>query len=237
MKKLIEIKNKNIGVGKQKGFTLVEMMVAVGLFAIVMLVTTSVILSVINGNRKVQSINSVVNNLNFSIESMVRDIKTGYWYMCVDYYSDGNSFTDLASFKDDYYLRQLTTGSPYSCKNVPQPIKHIAFISTLSGQPKIVQYTFTPGSGTTTPGKISKISYDDSVGSAVSSPITTPDINVKKVDFYINNPPPKTGVSKSLAAQPDVFLVIKGNTKTGSRDTDVSAFNLQTYISQRLLNI
>lgn len=61
----------------QKGFTLIEMMVSVALFSIVLVVALGAILTVLDSNRKAQTLTSVMNNLNFALESMTRSIKTG----------------------------------------------------------------------------------------------------------------------------------------------------------------
>ena len=72
----------NTPIKTQKGFTLIEMMVSVALFAIIMAIGAGAILSIINGNRKAEALSSVVNNLNFAVESMTRDMKTGNNYQC-----------------------------------------------------------------------------------------------------------------------------------------------------------
>ncbi len=87
MKLFIRTKNntKELAMGANnsiKGFTLIEVMVSVTLFAMVMTLSLGAILSIIDGNKKAQAINSVANNLNFAVDSMVRDIKTGYSYSC-----------------------------------------------------------------------------------------------------------------------------------------------------------
>ena len=68
---------------RKKGFTLVEMIVAVGLFTIVTLVVIGALLSIVDANRKAKSLQSVMNNLNFALESMVRTIRTGSDYQCL----------------------------------------------------------------------------------------------------------------------------------------------------------
>ncbi|MFQ5661816.1 MAG: type II secretion system protein J [Candidatus Paceibacteria bacterium] len=65
-----------------KGFSLVEMLVAVALFASVMLIGVGALLSLIDANRKAQSLNSVINNLNFALESMSRNMRVGTTYHC-----------------------------------------------------------------------------------------------------------------------------------------------------------
>jgi prepilin-type N-terminal cleavage/methylation domain-containing protein len=64
------------------GFTLVEMIVAIGLFSVVMLVAVTALLSLIDANRKAQALQSVINNLNISIEGMTRAVREGSNYRC-----------------------------------------------------------------------------------------------------------------------------------------------------------
>ena len=66
--------NKNL---PQKGFTLIEMMVSVSIFAIVVMISMGAIFTVVDSNKKAQSLKSVMNNLNFALETMTRTIKTG----------------------------------------------------------------------------------------------------------------------------------------------------------------
>jgi len=65
---------------KSRGFTLVEMIVAVALFAIVMLVCVGALLALVGANRKVHALQSVMNNLNVTLDGMVRDIRMGSLY-------------------------------------------------------------------------------------------------------------------------------------------------------------
>jgi prepilin-type N-terminal cleavage/methylation domain-containing protein len=66
----------------KKGFSLVEMLVAVALFSGVMIIAVGALLSLIDANRKAQAINSVMNNLNFALENMSRNIRVGSTYHC-----------------------------------------------------------------------------------------------------------------------------------------------------------
>lgn len=65
-----------------QGFSLIELMVSVALFAIVMTVSVGTLLALIDANRKAQSLKSVINNLNFSIDSMGRSLRTGQSFYC-----------------------------------------------------------------------------------------------------------------------------------------------------------
>lgn len=67
---------------KQRGFTLIELMVSVAIFAIVMTIALGALLAISTADRKAETLASVMNNLNFAAESMTRNIRTGYDYDC-----------------------------------------------------------------------------------------------------------------------------------------------------------
>ncbi len=67
-----------------RAFTLIEVMVAVSIFATVMLVATGAVFSIVEANKKAHSLKSVMTNLNFALESMSRDMRVGSQYECSD---------------------------------------------------------------------------------------------------------------------------------------------------------
>ena len=79
----LEIENWKLKISaKQGGFTLVEMLVAVGLFVLIVSFSLGALLSIFDANRKAQSSKTVVDNLNLTIENMVRTIHFGSNYYC-----------------------------------------------------------------------------------------------------------------------------------------------------------
>lgn len=66
----------------KRGFTLVELIIAVGLFAIVMLLTSGAYFIILSVNQRVQSMASGIDNASSAFESMVRDIRSGKTYDC-----------------------------------------------------------------------------------------------------------------------------------------------------------
>lgn len=79
-----------------RGYTLIELIVAMGLFAFVMMLSSGAYLLMIGLNRQAQGIATGINNLSFAIETMTRDIRTGRNYSCGglgDCSLGGNSFT------------------------------------------------------------------------------------------------------------------------------------------------
>jgi prepilin-type N-terminal cleavage/methylation domain-containing protein len=67
---------------KKSGFTLVELMVSVSVFVVIMVISMGSILSIFDANRKSQSLRTVMDNLNFTLEAMTRTIRFGTNYHC-----------------------------------------------------------------------------------------------------------------------------------------------------------
>lgn len=100
------------------GYSLVELLVAMSIFLVAVIVGVGVVLAVVNYNKRVQGMTAVMNNLNFALESMSRDIRTGTRYYCGtrtggnvtatrDCTATGNpvlSFTDEDGVGRYYYL-------------------------------------------------------------------------------------------------------------------------------------
>lgn len=67
-----------------RGFSLIEILVSIAIFSVVMVAAAGALLTTIDANHKAQAIQSVMNNLNFALESMSRAIRTGDTYHCGD---------------------------------------------------------------------------------------------------------------------------------------------------------
>ncbi len=65
-----------------RGFTLVEMIVSIGLFTIVLFVASSSFLTVINADRKSRTTRIAMDNLAVTLEDMTRRLRTGTAYEC-----------------------------------------------------------------------------------------------------------------------------------------------------------
>ena len=66
----------------KKGFTLVELIIAVTLFTVIASFSIGSVLSIFDAHRRAQSTKTVVDNLNLSIESMARNVRFGENYYC-----------------------------------------------------------------------------------------------------------------------------------------------------------
>jgi prepilin-type N-terminal cleavage/methylation domain-containing protein len=215
------IKTNKILSQNKKGFTLIEVMVSVSLFVVVMTLSLGAIMSIIDGNKKAQAVNNVANNLNYSVESIVRDIKTGYAYTCQ---IDGANNPIVPESASSNII--LTN----SCGSIIAPRHSIALVSTITGSKRgVIYYLDSATINGTTTGVIYKAT---NLGGTISapSPVTSPEVNITKLDFYVDNPN-----SSEYTGQPRIFLIIKGTATINP--TPASDFTIQTLISQRNLNL
>lgn len=67
---------------KQNGFSLVEMLVAIGIFMTIMTVAITALISIISANRKAQAIKSTIDSVTFAVEDISKDMRVGYGYWC-----------------------------------------------------------------------------------------------------------------------------------------------------------
>lgn len=79
----------------RNGFTLIEMLVAVGALSFVILISLSSFLAVLNAQKKTAGIQNIQENLIFSMEMMLREIRTGTFYYCG--YGSGSNTNDCQS--------------------------------------------------------------------------------------------------------------------------------------------
>ncbi|OHA19498.1 MAG: hypothetical protein A3C08_02030 [Candidatus Taylorbacteria bacterium RIFCSPHIGHO2_02_FULL_47_18] len=111
---------------KNGGFTLIEMIMSVAVFTVVALIAAGALLAIADANRKAQAFKSVVNNLNFALESVARNLRTGSGYSSSDFsrgdcslgYTDGISFISQDGERIEYYInetqiiRKVANGNP-----------------------------------------------------------------------------------------------------------------------------
>ncbi|MBI2409591.1 prepilin-type N-terminal cleavage/methylation domain-containing protein [Candidatus Kaiserbacteria bacterium] len=92
---------------RPRGYTLIELIIAVGIFALVMTLAGGAYLIVIGVNRQVHAMTTGINNLSYALDTMARNIRTGTGYRC----GSGNctdgpsfSFTDQSGRSVTYSL-------------------------------------------------------------------------------------------------------------------------------------
>ncbi len=72
----------------RRAFTLVEMIVALGIFSVVAVVALGALVKIISANKKAQTLQASITNLNFALDAMSRDMSVG-----TNYHLDTVDFT------------------------------------------------------------------------------------------------------------------------------------------------
>lgn len=67
---------------ESQGFTIIELIVSIGIFTVVAVAAVAALTSVIDANRRTRALTEANNNLNFVLQSMVREIRNGFNYGC-----------------------------------------------------------------------------------------------------------------------------------------------------------
>lgn len=113
----------------RRGYTLIELVVAVGIFALIMSLAAGAYLIMISAGRSAQATATGINSLAFALEDMTRSVRTGTGYNCNNpgggnCSSGGNSFyfTDASGNAVSYSRSVSSTycGTATAClvKNV-----------------------------------------------------------------------------------------------------------------------
>jgi prepilin-type N-terminal cleavage/methylation domain-containing protein len=141
------------------GFTLIELMVSLMIFSIVVLAAIGSLYTVNNASRKARAMQTVLDNLTFSIESISRTIRTGSSVAC----GGGNGSLNC-SFDDQI------------------PSTSIIIDSTF-GVSQFVEYRLSNSVNGT--GLIEKRVQENGVWSDWAA-ITSPEINIQNLSFYVD---------------------------------------------------
>lgn len=221
----------------QHGFTLIEMIVSLGLFSVVITIALGALLMLINSSSQLQNKQSVLTNLSFALDSMTREIRTGTNYFCWSNNSNSSSVFTVPAllrniFNDANDIDVLGTrtavcnqgrysGTPGNFNNY----HGLSFIEggdsvTASSSVRIL-YFFDK-----TQGKIFR-----RVGAGAAQPITSAGIFVSDFDLFTTKSGPLFGTSADRD-QPTVTLYIRaGETATSEQ------FTIQTTVTQRTLDL
>ena len=211
---------------ERKGLTLLEMIVAFGIFSAAMITAVGILIGVSQANQKSEGGQAVIDNLRFSLELITREMRTGIdftivketdrHHLCQVAGSDGIEFIDKnvpagEGKRRYYYLAdRFPTDSP---NGTPDTIFRIALNNE------------TPITATT--ADCTAINIQNAVGGAV--PFTSGDTLVEKFKIKLEGSGPD-----SSDGQPRVTLSLGVKSPRQRLQTD-SLMNLQTTVIQRLL--
>ncbi len=206
---------------KNRGFTLIELMVSVAIFAVIMVISLGALLSISTADKKAENIASVMNNLNFAVESMTRNIRTGYNYYCQ---ASGGADVDG------------------DCTTSPGA----TYIKFTAANGDAVTYRYSNDATTCQQSGPVKGCIVRTINGAALTPITAPEVVVTSLDgsasglnIYLRGSLPGSprfigGPTDSL--QPNAVIIVTGYVVTGyvANQQQQANFNIQTSVTQRL---
>jgi type II secretory pathway pseudopilin PulG len=204
----------NIGVSslRERGFTLVEMLVSIAVFMSVMVIAIGSLVSIINSNKKAQSIKSLTDNITFALDSISRNMRVGTDYKC------------------------KATDSPDFTFECPNGGKEVMFLDSSENSYTKYRYVDTETASASNMGNIQRIKNCDSGGSSCdpsgwqSLTAPTENVDITNMTFYILGTGTE-GAPISERRQPRMIITAQGSIT--AHDGSKTEFTLQTTASQR----
>ncbi len=191
-----------------RAFTLIEMMVAVSIFAIAMLVGVGALLSLAAANKRAQAINAVMNNVNAAVEDMSRSMRTGSVYHCEiaiePQYPPISATRNCAAAPAGIFLAFEPSGGDTTTESNQ-------IVYRLNGT-SIQRSTQGGAPGTWTA-------------------MTAPEVSIDAMTFYV------VGAGREVSGvqiQPRILISIRGSAKIPGGTTN---FTIQSAVTQRLLDV
>ncbi len=208
----------------RRAFTLVEMIVALGIFSVVAVVALGALVKIISANKKAQTLQASITNLNFALDAMSRDMSVGTNYYCDKnplLYSYGKTLTTKVCDNGD---AQSSAGSSVA----------LAFLSSKTAADAgnttcnlAYAYIFVPTVTGASTWFLQKATQSDCAVSISSSNqffnILDPSVTITgyyvKVNYNANNPYP--------------LATIRISGYAGVREKEKTYFDVQTSVSSR----
>ena len=216
----------------QRGFTLVEMLIVLGLFSFMMTLATSVLYSTQAINVKIQETQSILDNVNIAIDTMSREIRYGTDFRASNSIEDTNFLRRKSSRYDTTHGGKVLFFKPQDSENDDDRVAYYA--STTPYGNVILKDEYTNGVRTRR--------YE----------ITSNDVKIKSLIFYVNgantsivsdpnNEP--NGIGDEDHIQPLITMTLSGetisstfNASNTSQKASTTKFIIQSSVSARTLD-
>ena len=208
---LSTLQNKSINIS---GFTLIEVLVSLSLFTVVVTMAAGTLTVLIDANSKQQSAQSVSTNMSFALDSMTRDIRTGYYYECRPS-SDNLTMTSGPVFHD--------------CSGGASNFAFSESGGSLTGDMDSNRIAYRLN------GTVIERRLGDASSDGVDwRPITSPEVVVDTLEFIVTGTTPYSFSNVDTKA-PTVTIFVSGT--AGDIEGLDTLFNLQTTVTQQILDI
>lgn len=201
--------NKNIK-KQNKGFTLLELMVSIGIFLVIITIGIQAMLNTGNNYHKTQDLRSSMDGMSFVMEEMARNIRLGSHYHCKAFTGSMELPQDCSTLSENALSLAFENvdGTPYDETGANLEDQFIYRFSEVDGF-----------------GKIEK-SVDGGDTFLDITPIDV-DIDLSKSGFSVFG-----SETPDDLLQPSVLIRISGTVLTKTTSTN---FSIQTTVSQRAI--
>jgi prepilin-type N-terminal cleavage/methylation domain-containing protein len=215
---------------RQHGFTLIEMIVSLALFAGVITIAVGALLVLVAANDQLQGEQSVMINLSFALDSMTREIRTGTNYLCASRTNYSSGGTDnLFQDGNDLDLQGDATADCQGKFNPNWDLHGMSFIesgdSVTGATAERIVYFHDSNDG--------KVYRRVGAGNAVS--ILADDIYVHDFQFFVTGSIPQSVGAGLFYDQASVTVYMEAS-PTSSTPVD-ERYRLQSTVTQRILDI
>lgn len=208
---------------KQKGFTLIEMIVSLAIFAVVVTTAVGALLAIVSTNRQLQGEQSIMTNLTFALDSMTREMRTGFSYYCDSESSDIGIFSDSGTAHGSLG----TYSSVQDCgSGSVDDFRGVSFVEgghsiTGSGAERILYF-------------FDKANNDlrRKVGDDKSQSIVSSELKIIEAQFIVTGSDQLSDTND--VKQPTITVKLAAQDKN---DTSGKIYQVQTTVTQRVLDI
>ncbi len=208
----------------QSGFTLIEMIVALGVFAVVTTITSGAMLMLVATNQKFHYEQSIMTNLSFAVDSMTREMRTGFNYYCAS--ASASTTGIFGSLTDHESLgtsrRDCATGRGNSTVHGVSFYESGDSITGVTAARILYFYDAA-----------SQMIYRR-VGNSPAQPIISTGVRVTSANFFVTGSTPLVNGGNRVQPAITIFMSARAADDTGPAPR---TYELQTTVSQRSLDI
>lgn len=204
------INNMKYNPSKNKGFLLIEIIVSVAIFIVVAVVAVGSLLKILDANKKALSLKNTINSLNYTVESMSREMRVGNVYYC-----DQNIYSSVPAT----YTPQDCNDSNYTGNWIMvfqnQDCSELIAYRYIKDEHKLQKANINSGSFQACSGVVSDTSFQD---------ITPPSISITDSKMKV--------ISESDTQQP--YAVFSITAESGTKIKDKVSLTITSTVSQRI---
>ncbi|MFA6554628.1 MAG: type II secretion system protein [Candidatus Paceibacterota bacterium] len=218
-------KNRSYSNLTKRGFTLLEMVVSLGLFSFVAVIAVGSLVRITGLNRQAQAMQSVMNNVNYTLESISREMRYGTNYHC-------STETSFSGSTLTYSACDIDTASP------PAPdIQSIIFKSSkVDSTNPLCQlffgYWFVKDNAFSLPRFKIKKEQQESCGDTISESTAFEIFDSSSITLTGY----KLSISQPLTGFKYPWAMVGFTGYSGDKEKERNYFDVRTGVSQRMID-